>query len=45
MLSAITKLLDTEYCPSFRKNILFLEDLAYESNIEMISGYIYQLKK
>ena len=43
-LNAITKLLNTEYCPSFRNNILFLEDLAFESNIEMISSYIYQLK-
>lgn len=43
-LGSLVKILNTEYCPSFRNNILFLEDLAVESNLEMISSYIYQLK-
>lgn len=43
-LGSFVKILNTEFCPSFRNNILFLEDLSFESNLEMISSYIYQLK-
>lgn len=43
-LSSFVKILNTEFCPSFYNNILFLEDLSIESNLEMISSYVYQLK-
>lgn len=43
-LASFVKILNTEFCPSFRNNILFLEDLSLESNLEMVSSYIYQLK-
>ena len=43
-LSSIVKILNTEYFPNIINNILFIEDLSYESNIEMVSSYLYQLK-
>ena len=44
-LSSLVKILNTDYCPHFKDKILFLEDLSFESDIEMISSYLYQLKQ
>lgn len=44
-LASLVKILNTEYCPDFKGNILFLEDLSFESDIEMVSSYLYQLKQ
>ncbi len=43
-LGTFVKLLNTKYCPSFKNNILFLEDLAYEDSVEQVSSLLYQLK-
>ena len=43
-LGSLVKILDTEYCPSFKNNILFLEDLAFEDCVEQVSSYLYKLK-
>ena len=44
-LSSIVKILNTQYCPDFKNKILILEDLSTESDVEMISSYLYQLKQ
>lgn len=44
-LSSLVKILNTEYSPDFKKKILFIEDLAFESSAELISSYLYQLKQ
>lgn len=44
-LTSLIKILNTEYCPDFKDNILFLEDLSIESDIEMVSSNLYQLKQ
>lgn len=44
-LSSIVKILNTEYSPNFKDRILFLEDLSIETDIEMISSNLYQLKQ
>jgi len=43
-LGTLVKLLNTKYCPSFKNNILFIEDLAYEDCVEQVSSLLYQLK-
>lgn len=43
-LGTIVKILNTKYCPSFKNNILFIEDLSLETSIEEISSLLYQLK-
>ena len=44
-LGTLVKLLNTKYCPSFKNNILFIEDLAYEDSVEQVSSLVYQLKQ
>ncbi len=44
-LASFVKILNTEYCPNFKNKLLFLEDLSLESDIEMVSSYLYQLKQ
>ncbi len=44
-LSSLVKIVNTKYCPSFNNSILFLEELGLESDSEMISSYLYQLKQ
>lgn len=43
-LGSIVKILNTKYCPSFKNNILFIEDLSLENSIEEVSSLLYQLK-
>ena len=43
-LGSLVKILNTEYCPSFKNNILFIEDLAFEDDLEQVSSLLYQLK-
>ena len=39
-LSSLVKIINTKYCPSFNNSILFLEELAFESDLEMVSSYL-----
>lgn len=43
-LGTIVKILNTQYCPSFKNKILFIEDLAFEDSVEQVSSLLYQLK-
>lgn len=44
-LSSLVKIINTKYCPNFNNSILFLEELSFESDLEMVSSYLYQLKQ
>lgn len=44
-LSLITRLVAGKYSISFQNKILFMEELGYESDPEMVSGNLYYLKQ
>lgn len=43
-LGSIVKIINTEYFPSPKNKILFIEELALEDDLEDVSSYLYQLK-